>query len=125
MSSASRAGAATRELTSAPVFAALGDESRLRLVTRLSREGPRSITQLTAGGTLTRQGVTKHLHVLAQAGVARSTPQGRERIWELEPQPMVTARDRLSQLSAQWDEALGRLARLVSTTEDATSGTAS
>ena len=69
----------------APVFAALGDETRLRLVARLSSEGPLSIAQLTRGGQVTRQAVTKHLHVLADAGVARSRRRGRERIWELEP----------------------------------------
>jgi len=97
----------------APVFAALGDETRLRLVTRLSAEGPLSIARLTAGGAITRQGVTKHLRVLAEAGLARSSQLGRERIWELEPRPLLTARECLDQVSAQWDEALGRLRRLV------------
>ena len=75
----------------APVFAALGDETRLRLVARLSSEGPLSITQLTRGGQVTRQAVTKHLHVLADAGVARSRRRGRERIWELEPEALLDA----------------------------------
>jgi len=97
----------------APVFAALGDETRLRLVTRLSAEGPLSIARLTAGGAITRQAVTKHLRVLADAGLARSSQLGRERIWELEPRPLLTARECLDQVSAQWDEALGRLRRLV------------
>jgi DNA-binding transcriptional ArsR family regulator len=97
----------------APVFAALGVETRLRLVTRLSAEGPLSIARLTAGGAITRQAVTKHLRVLAEAGLARSSQLGRERIWELEPRPLLTARECLDQVSAQWDEALGRLRRLV------------
>ena len=96
-----------------PVFAALGDETRLRLVTRLSVEGPLSIARLTAGGNVTRQAVTKHLRVLAQAGLAHSSQLGRERIWELEPQPLVTAGECLNQISAQWDEALARLKRFV------------
>ena len=97
----------------APLFAALGDETRLRLVTRLSAEGPLSIARLTAGGGVTRQAVTKHLHVLAQAGIAHSSPLGRERIWELEPQSLLAARECLGRISAQWDEALGRLRRFV------------
>ncbi len=105
----------------APVFAALGDETRLRLVTRLSAEGPLSIARLTVGGGVTRQAVTKHLHVLAQAGLAHSAPLGRERIWELEPQPLLTARECLSLISAQWDEALGRLKQLVEEREAADS----
>jgi DNA-binding transcriptional ArsR family regulator len=97
----------------APVFAALGDETRLRLVTRLSAEGPLSIARLTAGGGITRQAVTKHLQVLAQAGIARSQTLGRERIWTLEPEPLLTARQCLDDVSAQWDQALSRLRALV------------
>ena len=96
-----------------PVFAALGDETRLRLVTRLSREGPLSITQLTQGGHLTRQAVTKHLHVLAGAGIAHDRHRGRERIWELEPDALVAARAYLDRVSAQWDVVLTRLQRFV------------
>jgi DNA-binding transcriptional ArsR family regulator len=99
--------------SAAPVFAALGDETRLGIVTRLCAEGPLSITRLTVGGRVTRQAVTKHLHVLAGAGLANSSQTGRERIWKLEPQPLLTARECLSQISAQWDEALARLQRFV------------
>ena len=51
---------------------------------RLSADGPMSITRLTAGGTVTRQAVTKHLQVLAGAGLACSSRSGRESVWELE-----------------------------------------
>jgi len=94
---------------SAPIFAALGDETRLRLVARLGTDGPLSIARLTAGTDVTRQAVTKHLHVLAGAGLARGMRQGRERLWELEPQPLQDARRFLDLISRQWDEALGRL----------------
>jgi DNA-binding transcriptional ArsR family regulator len=97
----------------APVFAALGDETRLRLVARLSKEGPLSISQLTAGGVVTRQAVTKHLHVLAESGIARSRKRGRERIWELEPKGLADARAYLDRVSAQWDVVLGRLKQYV------------
>jgi DNA-binding transcriptional ArsR family regulator len=107
------------ELTAAaPVFAALGDETRLGIVTRLCTEGPLSITRLTVGGGVTRQAVTKHLHVLAEAGLAHSSQVGRERIWELEPRPLLTARECLGQISAQWDEALARLQRFVERADD-------
>ena len=106
----------------APVFAALGDETRLGIVTRLCAEGPLSIARLTVGGRVTRQAVTKHLHVLADAGLAHSSQTGRERIWKLEPQPLLTARECLSQISAQWDEALARLQRFVERQEQAQDG---
>jgi DNA-binding transcriptional ArsR family regulator len=105
-------------LAAAPVFSALGDETRLGIVTRLCVEGPLSITRLTRGSSITRQAVTKHLQVLAQAGLAHSTQMGRERIWVLEAQPLLTARECLNQISAQWDEALDRLQRYVERREE-------
>lgn len=94
---------------SAPLFAALGDGTRLRLVSRLGRDGPMSIARLTAGGKVTRQAVTKHLHVLAHAGLVRSHRRGRESLWELEPRRLEAARRYLDAISRQWDVALGRL----------------
>ena len=113
MATRRRSKTSARLVGAAPLFAALGDETRLGIVTRLCAEGPLSISRLTVGGGVTRQAVTKHLHVLAQAGLAHSSQLGRERIWELEPQPLLTARECLSQISAQWDEALVRLQRFV------------
>jgi DNA-binding transcriptional ArsR family regulator len=98
---------------SAPVFAALGDETRLRLVSRLCEEGPLSIAKLTVGTAVTRQAITKHLHVLADAGLVRGTRDGRENVWELEPRRLQVARDYLGQISQQWDDALDRLKAFV------------
>jgi len=93
----------------APVFAALGDETRLRLIAALCVGGAKSITQLTAGTNLTRQAVTKHLAVLAGAGLARDVKVGRERLWEFEPGQLEEARCSLEVIAAQWDHALERL----------------
>jgi DNA-binding transcriptional ArsR family regulator len=97
----------------APLFAALGDETRLRLVTRLCSGGPLSITRLHDGTAVTRQAITKHLGVLEQAGLVRGTRRGRERIWELEKARLDKARQCLAQISEQWDGALERLKTLV------------
>src|SRR5262249_37564724 len=91
------------------VFAALGDPTRLRLVERLGRDGPLSIARLTAGTDVTRQAVTKHLRVLAQAGVARGARQGREQIWQLEGARLDDARPALDRVAERWDEVLLRL----------------
>ena len=93
----------------APVFAALGDRTRLRLVARLGAEGPLSITRLTAGTDVTRQAVAKHLRVLAGAGLAGSVAQGRERLWQLRPGPLEEVRRSLELISRRWDESLSRL----------------
>lgn len=104
----SRAEAATLQ-EAAPVFAALGDQTRLHLVARLCREGPLSISRLSEGAGVTRQAVTKHLRVLAEAGVARGVRQGREQLWQLEAAQLDEARRSLERISQRWDEALGRL----------------
>jgi DNA-binding transcriptional ArsR family regulator len=95
--------------TPATVFAALGDETRLSVLGRLCNGVPQSISRLTAGTNLSRQAVTKHLHVLANAGVVRSARVGRESLFELEPQPIEEVRNYLDQVSKQWDDALMRL----------------
>lgn len=108
-----RAPGHSRLERSAPIFGALGDPTRLRLVARLSQGGPKSITRLTRGSSLTRQGITKHLRVLADAGLVRGTRLGRESLWELEPRRLDVARRYLELVSKRWDTALGRLKRLV------------
>lgn len=97
----------------APIFAALGDETRLRLVARLSMEGPLSITRLTTGAAVSRQAVTKHLMVLASAGLVHDVHSGRERIWTLAPDRLAEVQLYLDQISHQWDQALDRLRKLV------------
>ena len=99
--------------SAAPIFAALGDETRLRLVVRLSTDGPLSITRLTSGASVTRQAITKHLEVLAAAGLASCAREGRESVWELEEEPFEAARRCLDGISAQWDRALDRLKKFV------------
>ena len=96
-----------------PLFAALGDPTRLALVRRLSTEGALSVTALTAGTQITRQAVTKHLAVLARAGLVESERHGRERLWALAPGRIAEARRALEQISRQWDDALGRLRKMV------------
>lgn len=97
----------------APVFAALGDATRLQLVSRLSDGQARSITQLTDGLSLTRQGVTKHLRVLEEVGLVSSIRVGRESKFAFVPEPVATARSYLDTVSMQWDDALSRLMRFV------------
>src|SRR5262245_61911336 len=95
----------------APVFAALGDPTRLEIVVRLCNEGPLSIASLSEGADVTRQAVTKHVHALARAGLVRRAPQraARSRAWELAPRRFDDARRYLDRISRQWDDALDRL----------------
>jgi DNA-binding transcriptional ArsR family regulator len=104
---------AGRRRQHAVVFAALGDETRLALVTALSSGEPRSIAQLTGGSRLTRQAITKHLRVLEDVGIVRSVRSGREHLFEFHPQPMNELREYLARVSEQWDQVLLRLQAMV------------
>jgi len=106
--SRSRSGALA-VVDAAPLFAALGDATRLKLVSRLSVEGPLSIVRLSEGTDITRQAISKHLRALSDAGLVTDTRNGRERIWQLAPKRLEAAREHLAQISRQWDAALDRL----------------
>jgi len=104
---------AGRRRQHAAVFAALGDETRLALVSALCSGEERSIAELTHGSKLTRQAITKHLRVLESAGIVHSARAGRESRFGLDPAPLRELRDYLGRVSAQWDEVLARLKALV------------
>jgi len=105
--------AAVRLSEAAPIFAALGDETRVGLVARLCVDGPLSITRLSKGSGVTRQAITKQLHTLGKAGLVKESKRGRETIWELEPKRLEKARRCLDQISDDWDAAIGRLKAFV------------
>ena len=111
--SKARSAVAVRLRESAPVFAALGDPTRLQVVARLCSHGPQSITRLSADMEVTRQAVTKHLAALAAAGLAQPRREGREQIWQLETRRLALARETLEQISGQWDAAISRLRAFV------------
>lgn len=113
MSRRSHSRVAFKRRAYAPIFAALGDETRLVIVAQLARGELRSISQLTTGSRLTRQAITKHLRVLEGAGVVRSVRSGRESLFEFHPEPMQELKKYLELVSAQWDQALARLRSLV------------
>jgi DNA-binding transcriptional ArsR family regulator len=93
----------------AHVFAALGDPTRLKLVAALCAGGAFSIAHLTATTEISRQAVTKHLQVLADAGLVHDLRSGRERLWKLAPERIDEARRSLEEIGRYWDDALGRL----------------
>ncbi|MEP7052780.1 MAG: metalloregulator ArsR/SmtB family transcription factor [Pseudomonadota bacterium] len=111
--SRARGTAAENLSKAAPLFAALGDATRLGIVTRLCAAGPQSIVRLTDGTKVSRQAITKHLRALAQAGLVHSTRDGRERIWQLQTKRLADVRGYLEQISSQWDDAIERLRAFV------------
>ncbi|ANN77514.1 ArsR/SmtB family transcription factor [Bordetella flabilis] len=105
----SRARPALPPPGAAPIFAALGDATRLRIVARLCDDGPLSIARLSEDASISRQAITKHLQALAAAGLVISRRAGREHLWALEGSGLTEARRYLDAISARWDDALVRL----------------
>lgn len=97
----------------APLFAALGDETRLQVLLQLSRRRRGSIAELSEGVSVSRQAVTKHLNVLAGAGYVQGERHGREHVWRLRPERLKEAQAWLDRISREWDESLGRLQQFV------------
>lgn len=95
------------------MFAALGDETRLGLLRRLSADGPLSITRLSEGTGVTRQAITRHLDALGRVGLVRDARQGRERVFSLDAKRLDIARQYLDRVAAQWDAAAARLKAFV------------
>lgn len=111
--SRSRGAAALKVAEAVPLFAALGDATRLGLLGRLSVDGPLSITRLSEGTGVTRQAITRHLYALGDAGLVRNARRGRERVWELDLKRLEKAKRCLDQIAAQWDAAAERLKAFV------------
>ena len=95
------------------IFAALGDETRLRLIARMSDAGPQSIASLADGFDISRQAISKHLRVMNEAGLAKCGRRGREAVWQLEQDGLAEARKFLQAISKDWDDKLRRLKQLV------------
>src|ERR1700675_913691 len=93
----------------AAVFAALGDETRLSLLTKLCSGQRCSIAELTEGTKLTRQAVTKHLRVLERVRIVHGTREGRQSLFQFDPHPVIEMKEYLELVSKQWDTALARL----------------
>lgn len=113
MSQKNRERGVVKRRAHAPVFAALGDATRLALVARLSSGEAQSISELTKAGKISRQAITKHLQVLQRVGVVRCKRRGRESLFELNPEPLDEAKAYLAFVSDQWDRSLSRLKALV------------
>jgi DNA-binding transcriptional ArsR family regulator len=111
--SPSRAASARKLPDAAPVFAALGDTTRLGLLGRLSADGPLSISHLSEGTGVTRQAITRHLDALERVGLVRDDWHGRERVFSLDAKRLEVARQYLDHVAAQWNAAAARLKAFV------------
>src|SRR5919106_5180432 len=73
---------------------------------------------LSEKSKVSRQAISKHLVVLSDVGLVRSTRRGRERVWDLAPERLSDAHEYLSRISRMWDRAIDRLRAFVETDEE-------
>lgn len=114
MDDASCIGLSTnKEMSAAEIFRALGDPVRLELVRRLTKGDRYTITTISEGLGITRQGARKHLQVLADARVVALQPKGRDVVVSLEPESLDQAKLFIAEIERRWDARLGALKRFV------------
>ena len=92
-----------------PIFAALADPMRRKLLINLAENSPKTVTQLAREYPITRQGILKHLHILRDAGLVAVHQQGRDKHYTLTPEPLSELEQWIKELNAKWDERLLRL----------------
>ena len=97
----------------APIFAALADPTRRDLLVRLAQSSPKTATQLAEAFPITRQGMLKHLNILAEAGLVAIQQVGREKRYTLTPEPLEDVGAWIRQLEQLWDERLLRLKTMI------------
>jgi DNA-binding transcriptional ArsR family regulator len=102
----------SREPQLAKIFFALGDETRLSVLSRLKGRAL-SATTLADGSPLTRQAIVKHLRVLDDAGLVRHEKHGREVLYLPDARALVEARAYLEMIATGWDRAIDRLKDMV------------
>lgn len=92
------------------VFAALAHPIRRSIVERLA-EGECSVAELAAPHDVSLPAISRHLRVLEDAGLLRSTPDGRVRRCALKAKPLSAAFGWLVQYRLFWEDALDAMAR--------------
>jgi len=63
-------------MDSLPIFSALGDENRQKLILLMLEPEPKSVKELTDGTQLSRPSISHHLKILKDAGLVEETRQG-------------------------------------------------
>jgi DNA-binding transcriptional ArsR family regulator len=98
------------EEVSATVFAALADPTRRSILASLAEHGAATATDLAGRLGITRQGIAKHLALLAEAGLVTSDAgSGRRVLYRHRSEPIKVAQSYLAALAADWDGSLDRL----------------
>lgn len=95
------------------VFAALADPTRRTIIEILIDDGAKTATQLAEDLPISRQGVTKHLNILAGAELVTVVQRGRDKFYYLTPEPLEETAMWLAAAAARWDKRLHSLQDLL------------
>jgi DNA-binding transcriptional ArsR family regulator len=96
-----------------PIFAALSDDTRFRLVEHLMAEGEQPAGSLTELAGLSAPAVSRHLKVLREAGLLDQRVQGTHRFYSVRPQALRAISDWTIDHRAFWSASLDRLDTLL------------
>ena len=106
------------EITRHNVFAALADDTRRRIIEILTEDGEQTATQLAERFLISRQGISKHLNIMEEAGLVTVHQRGRDKFYHLTPEPLEEATLWISAIAARWDERLAALRDLIELDEE-------
>jgi DNA-binding transcriptional ArsR family regulator len=98
------------------VFVALADPTRRNILATLATHGPSTVTDLASRLPITRQGIAKHLALMAEAGLITPEPGERRRVrYRLRSAPVQLAQQFLAALAHDWDDRLDALQQYLTT----------
>ncbi|MDQ6599978.1 ArsR family transcriptional regulator [Bacillus salipaludis] len=98
------------------VFQAIADPTRRRLLKLLSQQ-EMPVKDISDQFPISRTAVSKHLRVLADAGLVKERKVGRETRYKLEPEPLYELKDWLQYFEIFWENKLSALKRFVESDE--------
>lgn len=100
------------------VFQAIADPTRRKLLHLLGDE-ELPVTVISGHFTMSRTAVSKHLRVLADAGLVKNRKVGRETRYRLDPEPLLELKRWLAYYERYWENKLSALKRFVEADDDA------
>lgn len=95
------------------LFRALGEPTRLEMVERLSNGESHTISSLSKGLTISRQGARKHLQILADSKIIMLTPIGRDTAVVLDRRTLDRCKQFIATLEVRWEKRLEALRTVV------------
>src|SRR5271156_6678127 len=90
------------------VLRALADQSRRTMLAALA-DGPATAGELAALLPIAREGTSRHLRVLREAGLVEGRQEAQRRVYSLRPEPLAEVDEWLSRYRALWEQRLDAL----------------